>query len=49
VPQGGQAFQRVEVTSGGMVALGRQEILSGIRPGDRVVANALDLQYRADQ
>ena len=49
VPQGWQAFQRVEVTSGGMVALGRQEILSGIRPGDRVVANALDLQYRADQ
>jgi cobalt-zinc-cadmium efflux system membrane fusion protein len=49
VPQGGHAFQRVEVTSGGMVALGRQEILSGIRPGDRVVANALDLQYRADQ
>ena len=49
VPQGGQVFQRVEVTSGGMVALGRQEILSGIRPGDRVVANALDLQYRAGQ
>jgi hypothetical protein len=37
------------VESGRMVAPGRQEIVSGIRPGDRVVANALDLQYTADQ
>jgi membrane fusion protein, heavy metal efflux system len=49
VPQGGNAFQRVEVASGRMVAPGRQEIVSGIRPGDRVVANALDMQYTADQ
>jgi cobalt-zinc-cadmium efflux system membrane fusion protein len=49
VPQGAHAFQRLEVTSGGMVAPGRQEIVSGIQPGDRVVANALDLQYRAGQ
>jgi membrane fusion protein, heavy metal efflux system len=43
VPQGG-AFLRVEVHSGKMLAPGQQEILSGIRPGQRVVLNALDLQ-----
>ena len=49
VPQGGQAFRRVEVISGPMVVPGRQEIISGIRPGDRVVSNALDLQDTADR
>jgi cobalt-zinc-cadmium efflux system membrane fusion protein len=49
IPQSSHAFRRVEVMSGQMVAPGRQEIVSGIRPGDRVVTNALDLQYTADQ
>ncbi len=43
VPQG-DAFLRVEVRSGRMLTPGQQEILSGIRPGQRVVLNALDLQ-----
>jgi hypothetical protein len=31
-----------------MVAPGRQEIVSGIGPGDHVVINALDLQNTTD-
>jgi hypothetical protein len=34
----------VEVRSGRMISPGQQEILSGIRPGQRVVLDALDLQ-----
>ena len=44
MPQGRNAFRRVEVRSGKMIAPGRQEILSGVRPGDRVVTDALALQ-----
>jgi membrane fusion protein, heavy metal efflux system len=44
VPQGGNTFRRVEVRSGSMIAPGQQEILSGIRPGERVVMDALTLQ-----
>jgi cobalt-zinc-cadmium efflux system membrane fusion protein len=47
VPQG-DAFRRVEVRSGRMLAPGQQEVLSGIRPGQRVVLNALDLQNTAE-
>jgi hypothetical protein len=32
-----------------MIPPGRQEIISGIRPGDRVVANALLLETGSDQ
>ena len=49
VPQGDHAFRRVEVVSGRVVSPGRQEIVSGIRPGDQVVTNALDLQNTADR
>jgi membrane fusion protein, heavy metal efflux system len=44
VPQGDNTFRRVEVRSGRMISPGQQEILSGIRPGQRVVLDALDLQ-----
>jgi len=44
VPQGKDMFRRVEVRGGKMVAPGQQEVLSGVRPGDRVVTDALDLQ-----
>jgi cobalt-zinc-cadmium efflux system membrane fusion protein len=44
VANGANAFRRVEVRSGQMIPPGRQEILSGIRPGDRVVADALQLE-----
>ncbi len=44
MPQGDNAFRRVEVQSGRMLGPSQQEVLSGIRPGQRVVLNALDLQ-----
>jgi cobalt-zinc-cadmium efflux system membrane fusion protein len=44
VPQGGNTFLRVEVRSGKMISPGQQEILSGVRPGERAVSDALDLQ-----
>ena len=47
VPQGGNTFRRVEVRSGKMIAPGQQEILSGMRPGERAVTDALDLQNTA--
>lgn len=49
VPQDSHTFRRVEVRSGLMIPPGRQEIVSGIRPGDRVVANALLLETASDQ
>lgn len=49
VPQDAHTFRRVEVLSGLMIPPGRQEIISGIRPGDRVVANALLLETASDQ
>jgi membrane fusion protein, heavy metal efflux system len=44
VPQDVHSFRRVEVRSGKMIPPGRQEIISGIRPGDHVVANVLLLE-----
>ncbi|HLH44901.1 MAG TPA: efflux RND transporter periplasmic adaptor subunit [Bryobacteraceae bacterium] len=41
------SFHRVEVKTGGMVS-GKQLILSGIRPGDAVVRDALMLQNASD-
>jgi len=49
VASGGNTFRRVEVESGQMIPPGQQEILTGLQPGDRVVQNALDLQYMAEQ
>jgi len=37
-------FRRVEVSSGIMLSNNMQEIVSGIKPGDRVIANALVFQ-----
>ena len=42
-------FRRVEVHSGQILPAGRQEILSGIRPGERVVADALELENTPDR
>jgi cobalt-zinc-cadmium efflux system membrane fusion protein len=42
-------FRRVEVTSGKMIPPNLQEVLSGVRAGDRVVTNALVLQNTAAQ
>jgi len=49
VPQTSNSFRRVEVHSGKMVPPDRQEVVSGIRPGDRVVAEALLLEGTSDQ
>jgi len=49
IPASGKQFRRVEVTSGGMLPGNMQEILSGIKPGDQVVQNALALQNTVDQ
>jgi len=49
VPDGSDTFRRVEVTGGKMVPPDRQELLTGLQPGDRAVANALVLQNTAAQ
>jgi membrane fusion protein, heavy metal efflux system len=49
VPASANSFRRVEVTGGKMIAAARQEILTGIKPGDRIVSNALVLQNTAEQ
>jgi cobalt-zinc-cadmium efflux system membrane fusion protein len=43
-PQGAHTFRRVEVRSGRVIAPDRQEIIWGLKPGARVVANALLLE-----
>jgi cobalt-zinc-cadmium efflux system membrane fusion protein len=48
-PTGNGSFKRIEVTSGNMLAANMQEIVSGIKPGDQVVANALVLQNTVDK
>jgi cobalt-zinc-cadmium efflux system membrane fusion protein len=42
-------FQRVEVVAGNMLPGNLQEIISGIKPGQKVVANALVLQSTVEQ
>lgn len=49
IPQGVMLFRRVEVLAGAMIAPGRQEVLSGIRAGDRVVVDALLLENSSGQ
>jgi membrane fusion protein, heavy metal efflux system len=49
VPAGGNKLRRVEVIAGDMLAGGAQEIISGIAPGQQVVANALEFQNSVEQ
>ena len=49
VPAGAKAFRRVEVTAGGMLPGNMQEILSGIKPGEKAVQNALVFQSTVEQ
>lgn len=49
VPAGGKKFRRVEVTGGEMLPGKMQEILSGIKPGEQVVQNALVFQSTVEQ
>jgi cobalt-zinc-cadmium efflux system membrane fusion protein len=48
-PSGGGAFRRREVVAGGMLPNNLQEIVSGIKPGDQVVSNALVFQNTVEQ
>ncbi|HEY6974386.1 MAG TPA: efflux RND transporter periplasmic adaptor subunit, partial [Nitrospiraceae bacterium] len=49
VPAGEGKFRRVEVAAGTMLPQHMQEIVSGIRPGQQVVSNALVLQNTVEQ
>jgi cobalt-zinc-cadmium efflux system membrane fusion protein len=49
VPLGSGHFKRVEVATGNMLPDKQQEVVSGIKPGDQVVLNALDMQYTVEQ
>jgi cobalt-zinc-cadmium efflux system membrane fusion protein len=49
IPAGGNSFRRVGVTAGDMLPGNMQLILFGIKPGQQVVANALELQNTAEQ
>jgi len=42
-------FKRLEVVTGNMLPGNLQEVVSGIKPGDRVVSNALPLQNTLEQ
>lgn len=44
VPAGNNKFRRVEIESGGILPDGKQQILSGLAPGQPVVANVLALE-----
>ena len=48
-PLGNGHFRRVEVRTGRMLADKQQEVVSGVKPGDQVVTNALDLQNTVEQ
>jgi len=49
VPAGGNQFKRTEVRAGKMLDGSRQEILSGIQPGQQVIGNALLLETAGNQ
>jgi cobalt-zinc-cadmium efflux system membrane fusion protein len=49
LPAGGNQFKRAEVHAGKMLDGNRQEILSGLAPGQQVVTNALLLETAGNQ
>jgi membrane fusion protein, heavy metal efflux system len=49
MPLGNGHFKRAEVVSGNMLPGNQQEVVKGIKPGDQVVANALDMQSTVEQ
>lgn len=42
-------FRRVEVVGGDMLPAGQQEVVSGLAPGQQVIANALEFQNTVEQ
>jgi membrane fusion protein, heavy metal efflux system len=49
VPAGDKKFRRIEVVAGPTQPNKMQEIISGVKPGQQVVSNALELQNTAEQ
>jgi cobalt-zinc-cadmium efflux system membrane fusion protein len=49
VPAGGSQFKRTEIRAGKTLSGSRQEILSGLEPGQQVVTNALLLETAGNQ
>jgi membrane fusion protein, heavy metal efflux system len=49
VPEGDKRFRRTEVVVGNVLPDGMQEILSGLKPGQQVVLNALVMQNTVEQ
>jgi membrane fusion protein, heavy metal efflux system len=49
IPDGNSQFRRTPVVSGAMLQDGLQEITSGLKPGQQVVTNALELQTTVEQ
>ncbi len=49
VPAAGGSFRRIDVNAGKMLAGNMQEIIAGIQPGMKVIANALVLQNTVEQ
>jgi cobalt-zinc-cadmium efflux system membrane fusion protein len=49
VPTPDKNFRRVAVTAGDMLPGNMQELLTGLGPGQQVVANALEFQNTAEQ
>jgi cobalt-zinc-cadmium efflux system membrane fusion protein len=48
-PVEGGRFRRLEVTAGIMLPGNMQEVISGLKPGDRVISNALVFQNTVEQ
>jgi len=48
-PLGDGHFKRQEIVTGNMLSGNQQEVVKGLKPGDKVVANALDLQSTVEQ
>ncbi|MGA7318359.1 MAG: efflux RND transporter periplasmic adaptor subunit [Silvibacterium sp.] len=49
VPESGKGFRRIAVIGGDMLPGDMQEVVSGISPGQQVIANALEFQNTAEQ
>ncbi len=49
MPAGGGRFKRVEVVPGTMLPGNLQEIVSGLKPGDQAIQNALEFQNAVEQ
>jgi cobalt-zinc-cadmium efflux system membrane fusion protein len=49
LPAGDKKFQRQEVVAGGMLPNNMQEVASGLKPGQQIVVNALELQNTVEQ